>query len=360
MDNKIRCRRLEWLRIMIFLTVCTIVLTFVYGLASSIFESFCVEKVHGRKLKETVINGVNHNLRTTKHLTGQGQVQPDTVMFPEPMKRAQHLHEVCTRLEDLGQVPIELPRHTYEYMYVNDQYRFIFCMMPKLACTNWKRVFLALNDHFPNKDFVMNDMHSSNVHGLHGQYGKTLVNYSPSEIKYRLQTYKKIIFVRDPFERILSAYRDKMFRNDSQSYINMARKIKDLKRKNDTSQDVNVKFLEFVQYLTDPDTFESSYEQHWAKYSHLCEPCVVQYDFIGKFETMDADIKLAFKYMEIDGILKFPHRNASYSNTKSSDIVLDYYKQIPDFYLQKLYQLFKVDFLLFSYSLPDIGSNFLK
>lgn len=223
----------------------------------------------------------------------------------DPMKRAQHLREVCDQLDKLGQVPIELERHSYQYMYVNDEYKFIFCMMPKLACTNWKRVFLALND-IPNKNYIMNELNSGHVHGMHGQHAKTLDKYSQPEIQERLQTYKKIIFVRDPFERILSAFKDKMFRNDSSVFRDIAKKIIQLKRRDGTPKTGNVKFLEFVQYLTDPDTFHSSYEQHWAKYIHLSQPCILRYDFIGKFETMDADVDLAFKYMGMTGLLNSP------------------------------------------------------
>jgi hypothetical protein len=274
----------------------------------------------------------------------------------DPMKRAQHLREVCDQLDKLGQVPIELERHSYQYMYVNDEYKFIFCMMPKLACTNWKRVFLALND-IPNKNYIMNELYSRHVHGMHGQHAKTLNKYSQPEIQERLQTYKKIIFVRDPFERILSAFKDKMFRNDSSVFRDIAKKIIQLKRRDGTPKTGNVKFLEFVQYLTDPDTFQSSYDQHWAKYIHLSQPCILRYDFIGKFETMDADVDLAFKYMGIDGIVKFPQREAAYKDTKRSDIVQLYYKQLPEHYLRKLWKLLKNDFILFSYPLPELLSE---
>ena len=127
---------------------------------------------------------------------------------PEPTQRARHLHEVCEQLSKLGQVPIELKRRTYKFIHVDDKYKFIFCTIPKLACTNWKRVFLAISDTYPDKDYVMNDMPGNQVHSTHEKYCKTLSDYSTTEIQERLKTYKKIIFVRDPFERILSAYRD--------------------------------------------------------------------------------------------------------------------------------------------------------
>ena len=43
------------------------------------------------------------------------------------------------------------------------------------------------------------------------EYVKRLVQYSPEEIKYRLENYYKFMFVRHPFDRILSAWRDKLF-----------------------------------------------------------------------------------------------------------------------------------------------------
>ena len=222
---------------------------------------------------------------------------------------------MCEQLNKLGQVPIELKRYTYKFIHVNDKYKFIFCTIPKSACTNWKRVFLAISDTYPDKDYVMNEMPGIKVHSTYNKYCKRLSDYSTTEIEERLKTYKNIIFVRDPFERMLSAYRDKMFRNDHEFFRNMADHIKS-KRSIETSKSKNVTFVEFVQYLTDPDTFETSYNPHWARYSDLCQPCVVQYNFIGKFETLDADIALAFKYIGIDGIVKFPQRKTFYKKQR--------------------------------------------
>jgi hypothetical protein len=72
----------------------------------------------------------------------------------------------------------------------------------------------------------MNEMPGNKVHSTYNKYCKRLSDYSTTEIEERLKTYKNIIFVRDPFERMLSAYRDKMFRNDHEFFRNMADHIK--------------------------------------------------------------------------------------------------------------------------------------
>ncbi|XP_071153186.1 carbohydrate sulfotransferase 11-like [Mytilus edulis] len=244
-------------------------------------------------------------------------------------------------------------------MYVNDEYKFIFCMMPKLACTNWKRIFLALSDNFPNKDFVINKMGSGDVHDTWPKHGNTLDKYSYSDIQTKLQTYKKIVFVRDPFERLLSAFKDKMFRKDTPVFKNIAEKIIRLKRSKEVNHSDAIKFVEFVKYLTDPDTFESSYEQHWAKYENLCQPCLMNYDFVGKFETMKNDISRTFKYLgiKIFNETVFPDRSVSYKNTESSKITQTFYNQLPKTYLKKLWHLYKIDFHMFSYHMPDYLSG---
>ena len=101
---------------------------------------------------------------------------------------------------------------------VNDEYKVIFCYIPKVACTQWKLVFLAL-DNRTDVDDVHDDKH------LH----KFLFNdYSDEDIKVRLQSYFKFLFVREPLERLLSAYNDKFInkiwpREMIESYIQTRR-----------------------------------------------------------------------------------------------------------------------------------------
>ena len=81
---------------------------------------------------------------------------------------------------------------------VNDEYKVIFCYIPKVACSQWKRVFLALDNRTD-----VDDVHD-------GKHYKFLFNdYSDEDIKVRLQSYFKFLFVREPLERLLSAYNDK-------------------------------------------------------------------------------------------------------------------------------------------------------
>lgn len=78
-----------------------------------------------------------------------------------------------------------------------------------MACTNWKRVLMALM-HKSNASNVL-DITASLAHGP-TMFNK-LVNYTTPEVERMLRNYTKFVFVRHPFERLLSAYRNKLQQN---------------------------------------------------------------------------------------------------------------------------------------------------
>ena len=47
-----------------------------------------------------------------------------------------------------------------------------------------------------------------------------LNKYNAEERRYRLQNYFKFMFVREPLERLVSAYRDKVLRDNSYYFLN--------------------------------------------------------------------------------------------------------------------------------------------
>ena len=111
--------------------------------------------------------------------------------------------------------------------------------------------------------------------------------------KYFLKSFKKVVFGRDPFEKLLSAYRDKMakppvsiwnwYRHFSQTIIRQYRQgRKEYLPVSESELKNGVSFLEFVKYYTDPITIPKGYESQNDTITHLCEPCRVNYEFIGK------------------------------------------------------------------------------
>lgn len=133
--------------------------------------------------------------------------------------------------------------------------------------------------------------------------------------------YLRMIFVRHPFERLASAYIDKISslnnkpfslyddirraicRKYSSIYLteeqrNSYKRNKKLtKQINEPCQNVTPKFEHFIEYLM-LDSIKD--DVHWKPYSKLCHVCLFKYNFIGKFELLENDIKRLLVYLGLD------------------------------------------------------------
>ena len=260
-----------------------------------------------------------------------------------------------------------------EHVYVLDKYRALYCYIPKAGCTSWKRVLLTLNG---NLNTTM-DASQREVHLLALRHLPTLPSFSLEEAKTRLRNFTKFVFVRDPFSRTLSAFRDKFEVNSNRStgiknaYTALLRHRKRvsayLRENKGLNQHVlsppfrynttNITFGDFVDYLGDPwNSLDLSAEEHWREMFRLCLPCDIPYDFVGHLETLKQDSETILKKIGATDLVKFP---ASTNPTHSSDISImkQYYDKLSQKQLDTLYKRLAVDVKLFNYPIPEIVRN---
>ncbi|XP_036072538.1 carbohydrate sulfotransferase 12-like [Oryzias melastigma] len=238
---------------------------------------------------------------------------------------------------------------------VDDKNGIIYCYIPKVACTNWKRTLIALRHDEPYPDpmsFEHNWVHRFDRFQL-------LRQFPLAERKAKLKHYTKFLFVRDPFVRLISAYRDKMQHYDQYFYQGYVRAILQLYKKqynlptNVTlarKTGVQPSFYNFIQYIVDPRTERNApFEPHWRQMFRLCHPCLVNYDFVGHQETLQEDAQELLKILKLEDDIKFP---PSYENMASTDSVKDWFQSVPLKDRRKLYKLYEKDFQLFGYRRP--------
>lgn len=200
---------------------------------------------------------------------------------------------------------------------------------------------------------------AADVHLTYDKYLTYLDSFTEEEVQFKLQNYKKIIMVREPFERLLSAYRNKFTEKSPYFHKRFGRKIIRRYRNNPRQEDIelgkNAKFDEFVRYITDPVTTETEgLNEHWDLYSSLCQPCLINYDFVGKYETLDDDIDYIMHDLGIDTFIQFPKRGAAYKKKRTKDTFEQFYSNISKLDLGKLWKTYRQDYKLFSYAYPDI------
>ncbi|OWF48744.1 carbohydrate sulfotransferase 11-like [Mizuhopecten yessoensis] len=318
---------------------------------------------HRQGPKTKVVARFRDNVLGSKSsvVTSQNTNIPANVIQKE---RLATLQQGCHQLESEGVVPNSVIASQLGHILVDDTYQVMFCYIPKVACTNMKRVFLLLTGTMNTTNPL--DIKSNDVHFTYDKHLKYLSDYSSEvEINYRIKSYKKIIFVREPLERLLSAYRNKFMEKSEYFHRRFGRRIIKRYRENPSVSSVelgnDVQFIEFIRYITDSSTLRrEGYNEHWAHYSGLCHPCLIRYDYIGKYETIDQDIDQILRDLHIDQIIKFPARGATYKRKKTKDTMADFYGKIPPPHLRLLWKIYVNDYKLFGYPYPEVLQQFLS
>uniref|UniRef100_A0A8D0BZR3 Carbohydrate sulfotransferase n=1 Tax=Salvator merianae TaxID=96440 RepID=A0A8D0BZR3_SALMN len=236
-------------------------------------------------------------------------------------------------------------------IYVEDKYKLLYCEVPKAGCSNWKRVLMVLGGLAKS---TANITHNAVHYGKHLQ---KLDSYDTKGIYLRLKTYTKVIFVRDPMERLVSAFRDKFEHPNSYYHPVFGKAIIKKYRLNADSKALKtgsgVTFKEFIQYLLDSHR-PVGMDTHWEQISRLCYPCAINYDFIGKFETLEEDANHFLKLLGAPKGLAFPNFKDRHSTDRrtNADVVKQYLSEIPASDRQQIYDFYYLDYLMFNYTVP--------
>ena len=273
-------------------------------------------------------------------------LQQDQVLRLEQRKRLQILSESCERLY----LPRSLPsyhRKVIGRLIVDDKFKILFSFIPKVSCTTWKKLFNELQQW----------------HSPHGSGYRLLHTYSKEGIEFRLQNYRKAVFVRDPATRLLSAYLSK-FRTPKDKNGTMMRQweqlygkpiVQEYRPEGEASADengwLNITLLEFVRYVTEiAGTKLSAKSDHFIPMYLLATPCAIQYDFIGHFENLRTEASYMLRFLGAQDIVAFPDIRTSTARTS----LIEEYKQVPLTLFRQIYYYYRIDYELFGYSFGDI------
>ena len=279
-------------------------------------------------------------------------------------------------------------------MLVDEKHRVIFCYIAKVGCTSWKWLLIALQGRYniSQPERLGQKVHTVRVQVGHGL--KPLEKYTSDEIEYRLQHYHKIMAVRNPIGRIVSAYNDKFVpykdpTNEEKIKCLFCRQFgpailkKTRYSTNETSPSLlleehvvdesttaslseteelenefdsntfTINFEEFIKYVTSVNPKLDDVNRHWNSYYDLCNPCGVDYDYIVKMETVASDTHVLLPLI-FNTTAEFPRTNEAkkigIDNKATADDIPETLRDIID-------KRFGLDMKLFDYKYPWENDN---
>ena len=244
-------------------------------------------------------------------------------------------------------------------LWVDEKHKIVYCNIPKVASTNWYRVFLkfaGMNATMVNEASLY-DIHSN----LKKNYLRRLADFGSEQREIIMRNYFKFMFVRNPLDRLLSAFKDRLLLKHGNAYFTEGLQIfKTFRSKKEIKSygkegTKAIQFEEFLQWIISWKN-SATLNPHWRPYHLLCHPCGIHYDFIGKLETVADDTRYI---LEMIGEVKYSFPSRPYHNTsaiKKIQVVKQfktkeqYFSSISPELLKKTIQTYYQDYELFDYA----------
>ena len=254
---------------------------------------------------------------------------------------------------------------------------FIWCLVPKSASTDWNLNIVKLSGRTLSEKESKKEIWQKAI-----LVSKTAKDKEVLHEILNSENHASLMIVRHPFDRIVSAFRDKLERicptfdviskNIASKW--RAKAVKTLGREffdgplsgaslpvNPPSrrwkQDKLASFWEFVQELV--NTSPTTYDVHWKPISLMCNVCQpdIDYNYILHLEGFKNEEPTFIRHMgwtaELGEGLEVHNAN-KYQNMTKFQITRHYFKDISRSDIQKLYEIYRHDFEMFGYDANHI------
>lgn len=213
--------------------------------------------------------------------------------------------------------------------YVSDEKRLVYVPIAKVACTTLKIASLT--------DSKSNSSEQNHYMDVHSRISDKKYYSLPD----RYKEYYKFAFVRNPFDRLVSCYEDKVktpVQHNGRYFFDTNYNHVLIKRLFGNEFHPDMSFEEFIELVCKIPDFLS--DGHFkSQYSILYKNNKIIVDYVGKFENIENDWNQIAQHNSLPGIDKKNSSNRNQWETyyKSNDIV------------KLVFERYKNDFECFNY-----------
>ena len=189
----------------------------------------------------------------------------------------------------------------YKNFIYMEQHGFIFAYVPKVACTNWKSLLRYMAGH---EDWLDNKLAHDKVQG-----GLRYLDLEgPDAALLEDLGIRKYAMVRDPYSRILSAYLNKVeyrlpvkLKAPGEDHFDMVVREIDRFRREELGEASypEITFEVFLRWLMDSGSPFAD-DEHWAPQAVLLRQPGVDFDILGRFESLNEDSSCILEAMGCD------------------------------------------------------------
>ena len=214
------------------------------------------------------------------------------------------------------------------HIWVSKKHKYLCNTVPKNACTRIKASLYELERNKRPPDF--NRVHTS----------ATAITSLEDPIEaITSKEWFRFAFVRNPYDRLFSAYKSKIVRDKDNNYT---RTRNDLKEKYGYKKTDVLPFTDFVDFVV--NTIDEYRDHHWQSQTRFLIWDKIRYDYIGRFETFQEDFALVlYKLQASDEMIS--DVTEVINSTLKVPLAWVYNRQLAEL----VYNAYKKDFKNFGY-----------
>ena len=229
-----------------------------------------------------------------------------------------------------------------------------------MSLSSWTTFFL---EHFGSEELKNKPGNPLRIRDeLRGKPIENLLNINSGD-------YFSFFFVRNPFDRLLSAFRDRLI-NDYKS-LQADSVVPNILKEEGIENKITLHFakapksrrkMEFVDNIIPSDlpTFNqflryvvkhglNEVNEHWDLYTKTCSPCSANYTVIGRLETSRQDLEFILRESNLGQYAGEVEKQHETQGGPSINWRETYFSQVPCSLLKDVYEMYKLDFELFGY-----------
>ncbi|XP_052763964.1 uncharacterized protein LOC128205939 [Mya arenaria] len=261
--------------------------------------------------------------------------------------RRRMLNKTCFKYESTvyKYLPCELKKTKFDLKYAEDG-GLIYCAIAKTGSTFWKRVMHVIGGWGNTTNPI--EIRSEDADKVGGF--STMEDKNFTEIRDLFEFSKTVMFVRDPFTRLFSAWLDKFYspnpyywkyggtnivtrqrfyaknttkekfedsiERETNGAVHLFKRSlsndKETENVNTTTQRTpvncgyDVSFEEFISYVVGFKQNSTCLDEHFSPNYKHCLPCTFDYEYIGKYETFKEETIFLLNELNLTEKVKIP------------------------------------------------------
>lgn len=234
-----------------------------------------------------------------------------------------------------------MPTDQLDYsIHISPGYRYVYMDNPKTGCSSLKSALIELetrDSQYELDVYNWRNLHNRGVSPLL-QLGDTR---SPAPLSGLVRKgFRFITFVRNPYSRLLSGYRDKMHK-----HTRMKAEVLRLLGFPESDLDRPISFEDFVKAVVGQTDWQMN--PHWRPQTAQVLYGILDYHFIGRFEHYDRDFAALFESLGIPPEQVPASRHMNRTKDGPGEGCRSYYtEELRELVLNR----YREDFLNFGYS----------